>query len=113
MSNDNAAPDISISVGGAQTLTFSLGTPAAPAFTFSGDTDTGWYRDGDKIQFVAGGHLYTAQDVYSLYHQGKTMKDNTGDYMEVITWLPWVNGDQLKAIETFEFFRRQLFPDDK
>jgi hypothetical protein len=83
-----------------------------PAITFTNDVDTGFYfsGSGSSLEFSFGSTLST-QDVYSLYHAGKTMKYDTQEYVDVILKLPWVIGNQLKMVETFEYFRRQLFPE--
>lgn len=113
--NNNLIPEPanSVTIGGNKYLIgVDLGSPAgdAPAFTFVNDTDTGFYSSGaGTISFSIGNS--SVDDVYDLFFKGKTIKDNSEEYMEVIMRLPGIEQQQLDAIETLEFFRRQFFPE--
>lgn len=93
---------------------------AAPSFTWDASSDTGFYTSSSgTISFSVGGTKTfdlevptTVDDVYKLYFEGKTMKKDTAEYKAVIEKLKWVKGEGLKMVEAWEFFRRQLFPED-
>jgi hypothetical protein len=111
--------DTEISVGGTKTFSEAgsviIGVDfgeelAVPALSFTNDTDTGmWRSSGSSISFSIGNS--SVDDVYDLFFKGKTIKDNSDEYMDVIMRLPGVEQSQLDAIETLEFFRKQFFPE--
>lgn len=80
------------------------GSLSAPAYQFNPDPNIGVFKGG----FIQNS---TIDDIYELFFEGKTIKENGDEFLDVIKRLPKMSG-QLDAIETLEFFRRQFFPDE-
>jgi len=89
---------------------------AVPAVTFEKDKNTGIFMVDSAmpgISFSAGGIEElklslpsTSAELMDLFIQGKDVIKDKKEYLEVILRLPYVQGDNLKAIEVFERWKK-------
>ena len=72
-------------------------------------SNTGIYRsDGDNLIIGSSeiGISTNAAELMDLYIQGKSIIKDKDEYLDIIMRLPYVQGDNLKAVEVFERWKR-------
>ena len=85
--------------------------PSKPAYTFKNDSDTGLYMKSNQpaISFVLSEAVLpaTSAELMDLYIQGKDVIKDKKEYIDIILRLPYVDNDNLKAVEVFERWKKK------
>ena len=98
-------------------MTFQINNNANPVFVDASNTiDANTISIGNKaaltisednINVEAGiSFSYPLLNLFDLLLQGKTLENNAKDFLEEIKKLPYVQGDNIKAMAVFNRFRK-------